>query len=302
MSVRIAEYFGQRVDVSSPTIYPKTKESADIQCPFMNKPCSKIQKNLKPICSVRKKSGEVWIVCRERLCSTNKGIPLTSHQKEILIDIAREVYTPEIAEEHILIKREQKIPVVEKSNYHADFIMSVVGYPEKVSGPRNIVLEMQGGGETSNTGSITRLVDAWEVREQYANDFLFQEIDAGTIETNAWRRQQEQFIIKGNIAMQTGGGIVFCVGSLLFDYLWQRVSTNRLNDLREHNWSMCLICIEEDDSKPVVAGPIPLRISKSKILFTNYISFVQMLINQGQPNPEMFAGEFETLSGSTVRL
>jgi len=302
MGVSIAEYFGQRTDVQTPIIEPVTKTSSVKICPFMNKDCAKISKNLKPVCSVRKRNGDIWIVCRDRLCSTNKSISLTDYQKNILQTIAREVFSKNMKKKHIFIKREANIPVVGSSSYHADYIMSVKNFPDELRGPKNVVLEMQGGGETSSTGKITSHVDTWEKKKNRTNIFLSQEVNAGTIETNAWRRQQEQFIIKGNIASQTGGGIVFCVGSPLYDYLWQRVSTAKLNDLRHHNWSMCLICFEEDKEKQSKSGPIPLKINSSKVLFTNYITFVQTLINQGEPYPAMFAGTFETLDGETVEI
>jgi hypothetical protein len=302
MGVTIAEYFGQRTDIESPVIQPVTADSRDRTCPFMNKECAKVSKGLKPVCSVRKRNGDIWIVCRDRLCSTNKNIPLTAYQKNILLSIAREVFSPNIQKEHIFIKRETNIPVVGSSSYHADYIMSVQNFPGDIRGPKNVVLEMQGGGETSNTGRITEHINTWERKKVKTNAFLSEEINAGTIETNAWRRQQEQFIVKGNIASQTGGAIVFSVGSPLYDYLWQRVSTARLNDLRQHNWSMCLICFEEDKTAGPVSGPVPLKINTEKMLFTNYITFVQTLINQGEPYPAMFTGTFETLDGETVEI
>jgi hypothetical protein len=279
-----------------------TQRSADKKCPFMNKECAKISKNLKPVCSVRKHNGDIWIVCRDRLCSTNKGISLSDYQKNILLTIAKEVFSPEIQKKHILIKRETSIPVVGSINYHADYVISIKNFSGELRGPKNIVLEMQGGGETSGTGCITRHIAAWENQQNRTNIFLSQEVSAGTIETNAWRRQQEQFIVKGNIVSQTGGAIVFCVGSPLYDYLWQRVSAARLNDLRHHNWSMCLICFEEDKDSQPQPGPIPLKINPSKVLFTNYLTFVQTLINQGEPYPAMFAGTFEILDGGTIEI
>jgi hypothetical protein len=228
--------------------------------------------------------------------------PLTDYQKDILLSIAQVVFSLEVRKEHVFIKREANIPIVGSSSYHADYIMSIQNFHGDLHGPKNVVLEMQGGGETSNTGHITRHIDTWEKTQDKTNVFLSQEVKAGTIETNAWRRQQEQFIVKGNIASQTGGAIVFSVGSPLYDYLWQRVSTTKLNDLRQHNWSMCLICFEEDRDNSSQSGPIPLKINADKMLFTNYITFVQTLINQGEPYPAMFAGTFETLDGKTVEI
>jgi hypothetical protein len=302
MGVKIAEYFGQRTDVLSPIIQPVNSASHDKKCPFMDKECTKISKNLKPVCSVRKRNGDIWIVCQDRLCSTNKNIKLIEYQKSILLSIAKEAFSKDILKDNIFIKREAKIPVIGSSSYHADYIMSIQNFTGDLRGSKNVVLEMQGGGETSSTGKITQHITTWERKKERTNEYLSKEVSAGTIETNAWRRQQEQFIVKGNIASQTGGSIVFCVGSPLYDYLWQRVSTANLRDLRQHNWSMCLICFEEDKSKEIKAGAIPLRINHEKVLFTNYITFVQTLINQGEPYPAMFAGIFETLDGDPVEI
>jgi hypothetical protein len=155
MGVSIAEYFGQRTDVLNPVIEPVKIASVDRICPFMDKECAKVSKGIKPVCSVRKHNGDIWIVCRDRLCSTNKNIQLTDYQKNMLLSIAKEVFSPEIQKEHIYIKREAKIPVVGSSSYHADYIMSIKNFPGELRGPKNVVLEMQGGGETSNTGHIT---------------------------------------------------------------------------------------------------------------------------------------------------
>lgn len=126
--------------------------------------------------------------------------------------------------------------------------------------------------------------------------------EASTLETNAWRRQQEQFIVKGNIAMKTwkGYGIAFCVGSILFDYLMDKLSSANLPDLREYNWTLALLGISEDEDQPIVPGPIPLKVDESRMLFTNYQTFVQALINQGEPSLQAFRGEFVNLHNDTI--
>jgi len=156
---------------------------------------------------------------------------------------------------------------------------------------------MQGGGETSNTGNITRHIESWEQDQNRTNAILAETVaGVGTIETNAWRRQQEQFLIKGNVAIKTGNGrIVFCVGTLLYDYLYSRIENAGLQDLRNHGWTLALIAFKEDKSNPPQAGPIPLIIDENKLLFTQYHSFIRVLTDQGEPYPELFTDGFEHL-------
>ena len=136
------------------------------------------------------------------------------------------------------------------------------------------------------------------------NYVLRQPTQASTLETNAWRRQQEQFIVKGNIAMKTwkGYGMAFCVGTLLYDYLMKKIADANLPDLRKYNWTLALLTFKEDTSKTPEKGPIPLIIDEKRMLFTNYQTFVQALINQGEPTLDAFAGNFLTLNNEPVLI
>ncbi|OGX19814.1 MAG: hypothetical protein A3K83_00140 [Omnitrophica WOR_2 bacterium RBG_13_44_8b] len=305
MSVTIAEYLGKRTDVNTPVITPIRKQR-NIPCHFMNAPCDKISRGDKPICSVRKNGKTLWIVCRHRLCATTKNIPLSDYQKNILLSVAKKVFGSSIQPENVLIKREAPMHVSGRSTYKADFVMVDNSSNPSHMGPRKAVLEMQGGGETSATGNITRHVEAWARSRNRSNQQLSRLISGvGTIETNAWRRQQEQFLIKGRIAMQTGSGcgIIFCVGTLLYDYLLSRTNTASLRDLRQHNWTLALLSFKE--KAPIsaqAAGPIDLVLDDTRALFTDYQAFVRVIADVGNPSPDTFSGAFETLAGRTVNL
>ena len=302
MSTKVAEYLGQRTDIAIPVINP-VPPNYNSRCPFMEADCTKISQGYKPVCSVRDSNDHLWIVCRNRLCSTLQDPPLTNYQKDILFKIALAIFGTPLEREQVIVKREQAIPVVDNSRYLADYIMMSYNLNRDLTGPKRVVLEMQGGGETSNTGKITRHVENWEQDPKRNNDLLSSKVPGtGLVITNAWRRQQEQFIIKGNIAQQTGGGIVFCVGHLLFDYLWQRVRNENMPNLRRHNWTLALLGISEDMNAPLQNGSVPLKIDPERVLFTSYINFVQALIKQGDPYPEMFEGKFETLSGQIIEI
>lgn len=303
MSVSVAEYLGQRTDVDSPVIVPQPLRGRNVLCPFTcGNPCKKIKSGNEPVCAVRKSDGTLWINCSDRLCATKKDLPLSQYQKDILFDIAKHIYSQDITPEQVCVKREERLSVIEDTKYNADYIISLVSGRSPYSGPDRLVLEMQGGGETSNTGKQTAHVHEWRENADRTNEILRAPTDASTLETNAWRRQQEQFIVKGNIAMKTwkGYGIAFCVGTLLFDYLMRKLDNANLPDLHDYNWTLALLAIKEDASQPKRAGYIPLCVDESRMLFTNYQTFVHALINQGTPSLEAFRGDFVNLNNESV--
>lgn len=300
MGVTVAEYLGMRTDVDYPVIAPVTGQVA---CPFSaGNTCKKLKSGNHPVCSVRRPDGRLWIVCSDRLCATKKDIPLCQHQSDVLLDIGKHIFSPDVMKEEVCVKREVRLDVVEGTKYNADYVISLASGRTPYSGPDRLVLEMQGGGETTNTGKLTEVVNRWIATQNRTNAMLRSVSEASTLETNAWRRQQEQFIVKGNIAMKTwkGYGIAFCVGSILFDYLMDKLASANLPDLKEYNWTLALLGISEDESQPVVAGPIPLKVDESRMLFTNYQTFVQALINQGEPSLQAFRGEFINLNNETI--
>lgn len=296
MAVTVAEYLGKRTDVDEPII-PITDQ---VSCPFQSHNiCMKSSNNKNPVCSVRKDGDELWIVCQNRLCATKKDIPLCEHQKRILLDIAQSIFNPQITPEQVLVRREVPLQVNRSGTkpYHADYIMTINDGKSPYSGPDRVILEMQGGGETSATEKMTAVVEKWKKAEHPTNELLRKSSAANPLETNAWRRQQEQFIVKGNIAMQTwkGCGIAFCVGTLLYRYLSDKINFDSLPRLQESNWTLAIVPIVEDKSIEPTTGPIPLMVDRGKIVFTNYQTFVHALINQGVPNPAAFKGKFVNL-------
>lgn len=303
MPISVAEYLGQRTDVGE-AVAPHVPGSPVPACPFMNKPCLKITSRNKPVCSVRQTDGTLWVVCRHRLCATQKSVELNQYQRDRLMEVARVVFGDTLQPEDIAVKREAPMPVTEDSNYAADYVMIRLDESRyRSTSPYRVVLEMQGGGETSNTGKLTRHVDAWELSENPTNEVLRRPIGGvGAIVTNAWRRQQEQFLVKGNISVQTGGAMVFCVGAPIFDYLALRTAGHRLQDLRGHNWSLVLVGFAEDETADATAGPLPLRVDPDRVLFTSYQNFLQILINQGGPHPGLFRGTFENLTGQLLQI
>lgn len=317
MGTSVAEYLGMRTDIDDPVITPIvippkvggkvnwTEEAPCPVCPFTsNNPCKKLISGNEPVCSVRKSDGTLWINCAERLCSTKKDLPLSQHQKDILLQAGKYIFSPDVTSDDICVKREARLSVIEGTKYNADYIITLRQGRSYYSGPDRLVLEMQGGGETSNTGVQTSHIQEWKTLQQPSNEFLRRETKANPLETNAWRRRQEQFIVKGNIAMKTwkGYGIAFCVGTLLFDYLMNKLSTTNLPNLQEYNWTLALITFKEDVGHPAVAGAIPLVVDEERLLYTNYQTFVQALINQGEPSLDAFRGSFIDLNNQAVTI
>ena len=315
MSVSVAEYYGQRTDIDVPVIQPIAIPArvgnsipwgdACPMCPFSSgNQCKKLKSGNEPVCSVRKPDGTLWLNCSERLCATKKDLPINEHQRNILLQVGRHIFSPNISPSDICIKREERLSVIENTKYNADFIITVRGGRSDFSGPDRLILEMQGGGETTNTGEQTRYIKKWKRLATYSNAFLRAENGAQTLETNAWRRQQEQFIVKGNIAMKTwkGYGIAFCVGTLLYDYLMNKLASANLPDLRQFNWTLALMAFKEDTSQPPTQGPIPLVIDETRLLYTNYQTFVQALINQGEPSLDAFRGRFLPLDNIDIDI
>lgn len=305
MAVRVAEYLGISVDSRiSINPVPISKDNRPkLPCPFRNGICDKAIRGNKPVCSVRNGAGELWIVCAHRLCATQpKKSALTAYQAQILLQVAQCIYGSHIRLEDVLFKREVPIVATDQSNYSADYIMGLKA-PQQSELP--VVLEIQGGGETTNTGQLSSHITEWEAMDNPTNAILATQVSSvGTLETNAWRRQQEQFLVKGNVAIQSRGKMVFCVGSLIYDYLMPKFQQVRLNDLRAANWTLALLAFRE---KPLDAGElhetrtsIPLEIDPAKTLFTSYHSFVQALTNQSTPDHTIFSGLFTSLTGELV--
>ena len=315
MGVSVAEYLGKRTDIDNPVIVPVHVETdkdrrrilkqqgAIPGCPFVcGNMCKKIASGNEPVCSVRKPDGTLWLNCSERLCATKSGIPLSEYQSEILLQVGKYIYNQSVTREQICVKREARLSVIERTDYNADFIIALQGGNQHSSGPERLVLEMQGGGETTNTGEMTAHIRRWKAAPSPTNEYLRRATAASTLEANAWRRQQEQFIVKGNIAMKTlrGCGIAFCVGTLLFDYLMGKLASAHLPDLREHNWTLALIGFKEDTSGTRQDSSISLIVDEDRLLYTNYQTFVQALINQGEPTPNAFRGDFINLNNQPV--
>lgn len=307
MTVSVAEYLGQKT-VFGEEIIPVQRRDInlkDIPCPFRNGNCDKAARGYHPVCAVKDtKTDTIWISCEHRLCATSpKDSRLSQHQVNVLSQVANLCFRTEQCLEDIIVKREVPIKVTDDSDYKADFVLWTKNpfsvHPTKSDKP--ILLEMQGGGETTNTGKLSKHISEWAQSGTPSNEFLRNAISGvGVLATNAWRRQQEQFLVKGNVAMMTGGKMVFCVGTLLFDYLMKRFTNNLPRDLRETNWTLAIIGFSENSE--FEEPSLKFEIDTNRMVFTNYNSFVQVLTNQAVPSETLFTGDYINLLGETYEI
>ena len=121
MAVIVAEYLGQRTDITTPDIEAVASRSGAL-CPFMDSSCAKVNKGQEPICSVYETNKGFWIVCEHRLCATKKTIPLSPYQKAILLQIAQQIFSPEVTVHDIVVKRSVAMPVTSGGDYVADYV------------------------------------------------------------------------------------------------------------------------------------------------------------------------------------
>jgi len=313
LTVTVSEYLGIDVSRGGPVEPVLGGKGTEVPCPFRTGACSKALTGNRPVCSVRDGSGVLWIVCEHRLCATSpKNAPLTSYQQDVLVSVARVLWGEQVTKADVAVKREVPVRTDGRSDSRADYVMVPTSDfrskdTSNLVGP--IVLEMQGGGETSGTGALTQQIKTWEVEVDAATNLglLLKPVSSvGTIEANAWRRQQEQFLYKGNVAINSFGRLVFAVGSKLYDYLMNNLAGTTMQDLRGANWSLALLGISEvaveTEGSFGTSDSVQLEIDPERRLFTSYQKFVQALINQGGTDPDLFKGDFIGLDGSAVFL
>lgn len=281
--------------------------SPDFPCPFRSTSCVKLRKGQAPVCSVRSpKDDSLWIVCEHRLCSsTPKNVPLTSYQTEILRMIADTIAPQWSGNSRVAVQREGSVRRRPGQNSpddsSADYFMVFVDGESSELHPRfkPIILEMQGGGETSNTKAMSNHVKDWE---NGLADKLDMPVQVSSIETNAWRRQQEQFLIKGSVATRSNGKLVFVVGARLFDKLMSNLTSPPTTIDVDGGWTLAVLGIVESEGGVGTGSSIRLGIDPSRSLFTDYGAFARALTDQGQYDPELFFGNYVTLDGEELKI
>jgi hypothetical protein len=276
MPARIAEYLGQRTDVDLPVIRP-TALNPDIAptCPFMGGPCSKItgEKSYPPVCSVRTDQG-LFVVCSDRLIPAKSHV-ITAQHVELLAEVADKLY-PGIPDEHVGYRRQLGLRVSGGAIY-LDYVLALKPGTAFAGRPYAIV-EIQGGGETSNTGTLTKHVKAWSETAGRNNELLRMRFPkVGIIPDNAFKRQLRQVFRKAPLAKKFGGAFALVLGPTLFDYFIFGMD-------EAHGWyaewEVALVeVVEVEDNRP---GPIPLKTNRT--LFMSYDAFVKYMTDAPIPD------------------
>jgi len=306
VAIIVAEYLGKRTDLDTKIIpIPHhVVEGKGIQfeerslCPFNELPCKKMDKQSNarfPICSLRR-NRELYIVCEHRLVSTSKqkGLPLAPYQSKMLVTLARELFLRELTIEQLMYK----VEVTMSSGSRADYMLGVTSDVANTYGPRKLIVEMQGGGETSDTGNMTAHLVDWTFSANPTNTLLSSPISVGLIQTNAWRRLQEQILTKGSVAESSDYGFVACVSTHLFNLVKEKVNNfEGLEVVRESKWNTALVAYKEGE-KPIIDGSIPLEIDR--IVYMNYNALAKRLIDRGEADLDAFSGTWWKLTGEEV--
>lgn len=279
-------------------------------------PCKKLAHDKKPpVCIIRKTTksqpNAAWIACSKRLCASQHDAALSNYQKSMLLSIAKILFGDMVTNTDVCIKAEVPIKLKASSakDYRADYVFALQDPKKKTtSGPDKLIVEMQGGGETSNTKPLTSLVMNWEKKVTRTNAELRLAIkDVGTLETNAWRRQQEQLLVKGSAAKTTHQtyGIALCVGQTLFDYIVNKIGKSQLDNIKKNPpdaWTLAIIPVVENPQGYKVGDSISLLPDAGNTLFLDYNEFVNLLVAQGGNSKDAFTGVFTDLNGNKVHI
>jgi len=242
---------------------------------------------------VRDSKGKLYIVCSERLCSSVEG-ELTEHQRDVLYQTAKAVFG-DVRYDSVGYKREVPFKLEGKRGARADFILVDLSESRK-AGSHKVVVEFQGGGETSETGTMTRHIDGWEKDPNHTNAVLRQRLDkVAPIVNNAWKRQLDQLILKGSIASRTGYKFALCVGEYLADYIYKRVG--KMDDLREGGWNFAILPFSEIK---MPGSAIKFKLNVDYAVYTTINDFISSLSMRGTMQRDSFGGEYTKLNGETV--
>ncbi len=306
MAEKVGEYLGIDIKKRIPVGVDSDSKLGE-ECPFRSTPCVKLRKGQAPVCSVRSpKDDSLWIVCEHRLCSsTPKDAPLTAYQKDVLEMIADSIAPTWRKFARVAVQREGNVRRRPGRNSpddsYADYFMVFLEKDSDRLHPKfkPVILEMQGGGETSNTKAMSNHVKAWEKNPGLR---LAESMPISSIETNAWRRQQEQFLIKGSVATRSNGKLVFVVGARLFDKLMTNLTSPPTRINVEGGWTLAVLGVVESPEGVGTSESIRIGIDPSRSLFTDYGAFARSLTDQGQYDPELFIGKYVTLDGRSVHL
>lgn len=310
MPLSIAEYLGQRTDLEAPDILSSALDGNLVPtCPFSGVACKKLHANppMHPVCSVRvydqKHDGKPFIVCTDRLLPA-KARTLAPTQIAALASVAKVLF-PHASTADIGYDRQVGMRVG-NARLVLDYILHIRPEAQYTHGPAKVILEVQGGGETSSTGTITRYVTAWADQEEPTNEFLAQKLTTqyirtvtgqqkvnvpGIIPNNAWKRQLDQIIKKAILAQRFGGAFALIMGEVFYDYV---INTIPAGGEFFSTWEVALLGIAETPSTQPGPMLIDCVASTRFMTFAAFIAALQSFnVPDDMPNP--FQRTFTTL-------
>jgi hypothetical protein len=297
MPVSVGEYLAQRTDVDSPQITPSSLRPRVIPtCPFMGQGCSKIKKHQHPVCSMRASTGKPWIVCTDRLIPARTNT-LTPYHIAALSSVAEALF-PGIYTGDVGYRRQVSVKVGKRTKVVLDYVLDARAGIS--SGRSKVILEIQGGGETSATGTMTNHVRSWSLEKPPTNAFLRKNLPkVGIIPNNAWKRQLEQIGRKYAVTQRFGGAFALVMGEVFYEYVRHLFPQNCSYS---PEWEIALVSLAESPSAQ--PGPIPID-HVADVIFLTFDNFIDAAI-RNYPLPEQmsdpFDGIFTTLSNDDYKV
>lgn len=278
MAVKIIEF----LSINAHGISPSDSRLANQFCPYIGKTCKKINRELqqKPMCVVESSSGVPLIVCEHRLLSTVMQNP-TSYQRSRLLEISKVIFENGIEPQDI----EYRYEVTTQLRQRADFILR-----DKRNGDA-CILEIQGGGETSSTKILSDHVTRWENGEDVGlDDFPVRVTRIGRLATpglipaNAWRRLQEQIIVKGGICVSSNKKFVAAMGKTIYLRLLEKLPLiETMKRQKSGDWNCAFIPYE------IIKGEtIDFYLDTDNVLYLDLKELVTSLIEYGVRDDALF--------------
>ena len=285
MAVKIIEFLG----INAHELNFSDSRLANKFCPYIGKTCKKIDRygEQKPMCVVESTGGVPLIVCEHRLLSTNMQNP-TSYQRSRLLEIAKVVFEDGIEAQDI----EYRYEVTTRLRQRADFILR-----DKRNGDA-CILEIQGGGETSSTRILTDHVTRWENGENVRlDDFPFRvtrtgkRATPGLIPANAWRRLQEQLLVKGGICVSSEKKFVAAMGKTIYlHFLGKLPLVESMKRQKRGSWNCAFIPYDIRKGET-----IDFYLDRENVLYLDLKELVNTLIEYGVRDEELFSTEMISL-------
>lgn len=289
MPVQVAEYLGQSVN-SQTRIIPHRVGNNIPSCPFTHLPCIKLNKKknaTEPVCSIAVHD-RVFPVCENRVLPSLKISP-SPVNRSLLAEIALCLF-PESSHRDLRYGLQKTIQISEKLQggsskrdlIRLDYVLANIN-PD-YSGIRKCVLEVQAGGETSSTASISEHVRNWASAEKPENSTLAKTITGpGIIPNNAWKRTLEQVFRKAPLCKKFNGGFAIALGSINYEYFLRFI-----RDGREYypEWEVALV--EMCDNWP---SENQVNFSPQRSVFMSYSELVKSVTQY--PYGETIKSPFE---------